>query len=69
MSYDFISPCGCTVHVECNVDTRVAQSRIIAERSATCGNRRHRTGERFWVWELLPAGADFPSGAQLGALA
>ena len=57
MSYTITIQCGCVVYVSCHPRTRVAHTRVIETRGAVCPNRRHRAGERLWLWELLPDGA------------
>lgn len=69
MFYQLVSPCGCTVRVACDRETGVVHTRVIEEPGDTCRNRRHRIGARFWVWELLPAGADRAGQARLPASA
>lgn len=54
MSYTLTLSCGCTVYVSCHPRTRIAHSRIIERRGSGCRNRRHDTGSRLWLWELLP---------------
>jgi hypothetical protein len=57
MSYTIAVQCGCVVYVSCHPRTRVAHTRVIETRGAACSNRRHRPGERLWLWEMLPDGA------------
>jgi hypothetical protein len=63
MSYNVTLWCGCLVYVSCHPSTRIAHSRVIERRGAACPIRRHETGARLWLWELLPdptgAGAPF----------
>ena len=54
MSYNVRLWCGCTVYVSCNPKTRIAHSRIIETKGSGCPIRRHETGARLWLWELLP---------------
>jgi hypothetical protein len=54
MSYTVTLWCGCRVYVSCHPLTRVAHSRIVERRGETCPVRRHETGARLWLWELLP---------------
>lgn len=54
MSYTIGIQCGCVVYVSCHPRTRVAHTRVIETRGALCSNRRHRAGERLWLWEMLP---------------
>ena len=54
MSYTVTLWCGCHVYVSCNPETRVAHSRVVEQRGRTCPVKRHETGARLWLWELLP---------------
>jgi hypothetical protein len=63
MSYTLTLSCGCTVYVSCHPRTRVAHSRIIERRGPGCRNRRHDTGSRLWLWELLPCPDERPDVA------
>lgn len=55
MSYTVTIWCGCRVYVSCHPTTGLAHSRIIERRGAQCPVvRRHETGARLWLWELLP---------------
>jgi hypothetical protein len=54
MSYTLTLECGCTVYVSCHPITRVAHTRIIERRDPACKVRRHETGARVWLWEMLP---------------
>jgi hypothetical protein len=54
MSYTLTLPCGCIVYVSCHPKTRIAHTRIIQTRSATCRVRRHEIGLRLYLWEILP---------------
>jgi hypothetical protein len=54
MSYTITLWCGCTAYVSCHPQTNAAHSRIIEKRGASCRERRHETGARLWLWEMLP---------------
>lgn len=54
MSHTLTLACGCTVYVSCHPMTGVAHTRIVERRGAACRDRRHDTGTRLWLWELLP---------------
>jgi hypothetical protein len=54
MSYTITLWCGCTVYVSCRPGTTTANARIVERRGANCRERRHETGARLWLWELLP---------------
>jgi hypothetical protein len=54
MSHTLTLACGCVVYVSCHPKTNVAHSRIIEQRGASCGNRKHAIGVRLWLWEMLP---------------
>jgi hypothetical protein len=54
MSYTITLWCGCTVYVSCHPHTNAAHARIIEKRGAQCRERRHETGGRLWLWEMLP---------------
>jgi len=54
MSYTTVLWCGCTVYVACHPATTAAHARIIEKRGAACRDRRHATGARLWLWEMLP---------------
>jgi len=54
MSYTVTLWCGCAVYVSCNPITGIAHSRIVERRGPACPVRRHETGARLWLWELLP---------------
>ena len=54
MSYTITLWCGCTVYVSCHPGTNAAHARIIEKRGAGCTERRHQTGVRLWLWEMLP---------------
>jgi len=55
MSYNLSLSCGCVVYVSCHPRTRVAHTRVIETRGATCSVRRHEVGLRLYLWELLPS--------------
>ncbi len=54
MSYNVNLPCECTVYVSCHPLTQIAHTRILERRAPTCRHRRHETGARVWLWEMLP---------------
>jgi hypothetical protein len=54
VSYTVTLWCGCTIYVSCNPTTAIARSRIVETRGSACPVRRHETGTRLWLWELLP---------------
>jgi hypothetical protein len=54
MSYNLTLPCGCIVYVSCHPKTRIAHTRIIQSRGASCRVRRHEIGLRLYLWEILP---------------
>jgi hypothetical protein len=54
MSYNLTLECGCTVYVSTHPQTRIAHTRIIQTRGSHCRVRRHETGLRLYLWELLP---------------
>ena len=54
MSYTLGLQCGCTVYVSCHPRTRIAHTRVIERRGDGCQSRKHRVGERLWIWEMLP---------------
>ncbi|MEO8678331.1 MAG: hypothetical protein ABI665_04750 [Vicinamibacterales bacterium] len=54
MSYLLTVPCGCVVHVVRDPRTNHVQTRVIAQRGATCHWRNHDVGVRFFLWEMLP---------------
>jgi hypothetical protein len=54
MSYTLTLHCGCIVYVSCHPKTQVAHTRIIETRGRACRSRRHETGARLWLWEMLP---------------
>jgi hypothetical protein len=54
MSYTLALTCGCVVYVACHPRTGLAHTRVIELRDEACHNRRHRTGARLWLWEMLP---------------
>jgi hypothetical protein len=54
MSYTITLWCGCTVYVACFPGTNAAHARVIERRGANCAERRHQTGVRLWLWEMLP---------------
>ena len=54
MSYTLTLPCGCIVYVSCHPKTRIAHTRIIQSRAASCRVRRHEVGLRLYLWEILP---------------
>jgi hypothetical protein len=54
MSYTLRLHCGCTIYVACHPRTGVAHARILETRGCDCRDRRHVTGARLWLWELLP---------------
>jgi len=73
MSYTVTLWCGCCVYVSCHPTTRLAHTRIVEQRGATCPVRRHEIGARLWLWELLPdpravqaaIPVDAPAGSEL----
>ena len=60
MSYNLTLQCGCVVYVSAHPKTRIAHTRIIQSRGATCRVRRHEIGLRLHLWELLPDPAHWP---------
>jgi hypothetical protein len=54
MSYTLTLHCGCVVYVSCHPKTRVAHTRVIQSRGATCAVRKHEVGARLFLWEILP---------------
>ena len=54
MSYNLTLPCGCSVYVSCHPQTRLAHTRVIDARGASCRVARHEVGARLWLWEILP---------------
>jgi len=54
MSYTLTLQCGCTVYVACHPLTRLAHTRIIQSRGASCRMRAHAVGVRLYLWEMLP---------------
>ncbi len=66
MSYNVNLPCGCTVYVSCDPLTGMAHTRILERRAQTCPNRRHETGSRVWLWEMLPTPALTADAAWVG---
>jgi hypothetical protein len=54
MSYNLTLQCGCVVYVSARPKTRIAPTRIIQSRGASCRVRRHDVGLRLYLWELLP---------------
>jgi hypothetical protein len=54
MSYRLPLRCGCIVYVACHPKTGMAHKRVIETRGDGCDCRRHRRGERLWLWEMLP---------------
>jgi len=54
MSYTLTLQCGCIVYVSRHPKTRVAHTRVVQTRGATCRHRRHDVGTRLFLWELLP---------------
>ena len=54
MSYTVTLWCGCRVYVSCNPATGIAHTRVVEARGTVCPVRRHETGARLWLWELLP---------------
>jgi hypothetical protein len=54
MSYTIALWCGCTVYVACHPTSSAAHARVIEKRGAECRERRHQTGVRLWLWEMLP---------------
>ena len=54
MSYTVTLSCGCRVYVACHPLRRAAHTRIIERRGPTCRDRRHDTGTKLRLWELLP---------------
>ncbi len=46
--------CGCAIYVSCHPRTGLANARIVERRGDACPERRHQTGSRLWLWELLP---------------
>lgn len=55
MSHTLTLSCGCTVYVSCHPMSGVAHTRVIERRGTSCRNRRHDTGTKLWLWELLPS--------------
>jgi hypothetical protein len=60
MSYNLTLQCGCVVYVSTHPKTRVAHTRVLQTRGANCHVRRHETGLRLYLWELLPDPAHRP---------
>ena len=60
MSYHLTLQCGCVVYVSTHPATRIAHTRVIQSRGAACAVRRHETGLRLYLWELLPDPAHRP---------
>ncbi|HZR22646.1 MAG TPA: hypothetical protein VFA59_03595 [Vicinamibacterales bacterium] len=60
MSYTLSLPCGCVVYVSCHPATRIAHTRIIQTRGPECRDRRHDTGARLYLWEMLPTPSHAP---------
>jgi hypothetical protein len=54
MSYNLTLHCGCTVYVSTHPRTRIAHTRVIERRGIGCRVRRHETGLRLYLWEILP---------------
>jgi hypothetical protein len=60
MSYNLTLHCGCIVYVSTHPKTRVAHTRVIERRGTRCRVRRHETGLRLFLWEMLPDPAHHP---------
>jgi hypothetical protein len=60
LSYNLTLPCGCVVYVSTHPKTRIAHTRVIQTRSEQCRIRRHETGSRLYLWEMLPDPAHRP---------
>lgn len=54
MSYNITLQCGCVIYVSIHPKTRLAHTRIVQTRGQRCDIRRHETGQRLYLWELLP---------------
>lgn len=54
MSYTLTLYCGCSVYVSCHPTTHAAHTRIIERRSPECRVRKHETGLKLNLWDLLP---------------
>lgn len=54
MSYTITLWCGCRVYVSCSPSTNTAHARVVERRGPDCRERRHQTGARLWLWEMLP---------------
>jgi hypothetical protein len=54
MSYTVALWCGCRVYVSSNPATGLAHTRIVEVPGPRCPIKRHETGARLWLWEMLP---------------
>jgi len=54
MSYNLTLNCGCVVYVSMHPKTRIAHTRVIQTRGRECRVRRHESGLRLYLWEMLP---------------
>jgi hypothetical protein len=54
MTYTLTLPCGCTVQVVCDPQTRAAHTRAIERRGLQCRRPGHSVGTRIYLWDFLP---------------
>jgi hypothetical protein len=54
MSYTLTLQCGRIVYVSTHPKARITHTRVRETRGDACRVRRHETGLRLYLWELLP---------------